>query len=154
MSEHLEGIRVFWDGKAFHSKQGLTICTPLSFLSGLPKVALDGILWTGRGQLESMISLIHSKEGNWNNVQFSLLDLPLSKETYRIRREELQRLNLPSHANIVPTEYCTGRQSLHNFLKLIIATGGNAVILKRADSFYVPEKTNDILIMKVIWVLL
>lgn len=46
MSEKFDGIRCFWDGKQFVSRNGRIIKAPKWFAEGLPKdTKLDGELW-------------------------------------------------------------------------------------------------------------
>ena len=48
MSEKLDGVRAYWDGKQFLSRQGNLFHAPQWFIDGLPGIALDGELWIGR----------------------------------------------------------------------------------------------------------
>jgi hypothetical protein len=45
MSEKFDGVRLFWDGSAFYSRQGKIIEVPDFVKSQMPKIALDGELW-------------------------------------------------------------------------------------------------------------
>src|SRR6476659_9210470 len=45
MSEKLDGVRAYWDGKQFLSRQGNIYYAPDWFIEGLPSVPLDGELW-------------------------------------------------------------------------------------------------------------
>src|SRR5213078_1892631 len=47
MSEKLDGVRAYWDGKQFLSRQGNIYHAPDWFIEGLPTVPLDGELWLG-----------------------------------------------------------------------------------------------------------
>src|SRR5262249_29125649 len=48
MSEKLDGVRAYWTGKGFLSRQGNVYHAPDWFVQGLPDVPLDGELWLGR----------------------------------------------------------------------------------------------------------
>src|SRR5580658_9321513 len=48
MSEKLDGVRAYWDGKQFLSRQGNLYRAPDWFIEGLPSVPLDGELWIDR----------------------------------------------------------------------------------------------------------
>src|SRR5437879_2018744 len=48
LSEKLDGVRAYWDGKQFFSRLGNLFHAPDWFLQGLPTVPLDGELWLGR----------------------------------------------------------------------------------------------------------
>jgi DNA ligase-1 len=45
MTEKYDGMRLFWDGSAFFTRQGRKLQVPETFTSQLPKIALDGELW-------------------------------------------------------------------------------------------------------------
>ena len=46
--EKLDGVRAWWDGRQFLSRQGNVYHAPQWFTAGLPNVCLDGELWLGR----------------------------------------------------------------------------------------------------------
>src|SRR5437879_3286425 len=48
MSEKLDGVRAYWDGKQFLSRLGNRYHAPDWFVEGLPDVPLDGELWLAR----------------------------------------------------------------------------------------------------------
>ena len=48
MSEKLDGVRAYCDGKRFVSRNGNLYLAPDWFLAGLPSVPLDGELWIDR----------------------------------------------------------------------------------------------------------
>jgi DNA ligase-1 len=48
MSEKLDGVRAWWDGQKFLSRQGNVYYAPDWFTAGLPNVPLDGELWLNR----------------------------------------------------------------------------------------------------------
>lgn len=45
MSEKYDGIRLYWNGEEFFSRQGKQIKVPDFIKNNLPKEALDGELW-------------------------------------------------------------------------------------------------------------
>ncbi len=48
LSEKLDGVRAYWDGHQFISRQGNRFHAPPWFIVGLPDVPLDGELWLAR----------------------------------------------------------------------------------------------------------
>ena len=48
MSEKLDGVRCYWNGKDMYTRTGKPFYAPKSFTDRLPKMALDGELWTDR----------------------------------------------------------------------------------------------------------
>jgi len=86
MSEKLDGVRAYWDGTNFYSRQGNIFHAPPWFIQDLPKdseclqdhrsrllrseadehclsrvffaAALDGELWCGRGLFQRCVSIV------------------------------------------------------------------------------------------------
>ena len=45
LTEKFDGMRLYWDGSQFFTRQGRTINAPESITKQLPTVGLDGELW-------------------------------------------------------------------------------------------------------------
>ena len=58
MSEKLDGIRAYWNGKELLSKNGNKIYAPSSFTKDFPPFELDGELWTKRDDFESIQNIV------------------------------------------------------------------------------------------------
>ena len=54
MSEKLDGIRAYWNGRELLSKNGNKIYAPKWFINTLPDFELDGELWTKRSDFENI----------------------------------------------------------------------------------------------------
>src|SRR4051812_1414802 len=90
----MDGVRAYWDGHRFLSRQGKHICAPEGFTCGLPNIPLDGELWMGRGQFENLVSILKSSTGDWNQVGYNIFDLPSTNGPYSCRIEQLNQLQL------------------------------------------------------------
>src|SRR4051794_10572043 len=76
LSEKMDGVRAYWDGKQLLSRQGSPIEAPEEFLRGLPcDTALDGELWMGRQTFEQLMSILKSTQGDWGRIQYCVFDL-------------------------------------------------------------------------------
>src|SRR5207244_5594780 len=62
LSEKLDGVRAFWDGKQFWSRLGNLVHAPDWFVAGLPKEPLDGELWIGRKQFQRTVSIVRRQD--------------------------------------------------------------------------------------------
>src|SRR5678810_378996 len=62
MSEKLDGVRAYWDGKQFLSRQGNLYHAPAWFLEGLPSTPLDGELWLDRKAFQRTISVVRRQD--------------------------------------------------------------------------------------------
>jgi DNA ligase-1 len=45
MTEKFDGVRLYWSGTAFYTRQGKELQVPESMRSQMPVVPLDGELW-------------------------------------------------------------------------------------------------------------
>lgn len=75
MSEKLDGIRAYWDGEKLSTRQMRAIAAPEWFTKNLPPFALDGELWTKRGDFEEIQSIVMAQnpDGRWKKcVTWSL----------------------------------------------------------------------------------
>jgi len=58
MSEKLDGVRAWWTGREFLSRQGNVYCAPDWFVAGLPSLPLDGELWLDRKTFQRTVSIV------------------------------------------------------------------------------------------------
>ena len=58
MSEKLDGVRAYWDGKQFLSRQGNVYHAPDWFRAALPGEPLDGELWMDRKAFQRTVSVV------------------------------------------------------------------------------------------------
>lgn len=59
MSEKLDGIRGFWDGKELVSRGGHAFNPPKFWTDGFPNFEIDGELWTKRSDFERISGLLN-----------------------------------------------------------------------------------------------
>ena len=78
MSEKLDGVRAYWDGKQFLSRQGNLFHAPDWFIEALPTTPLDGELWIDRKKFQRTVSIVRrqDKPDLWNEVRFLVFDAP------------------------------------------------------------------------------
>src|SRR4030095_7170834 len=71
MSEKLDGVRAYWDGKHFISRLGHRFHAPAWFTAGLPETPLDGELWGGRKNFQRTISIVRRQDQSleWKKVK-------------------------------------------------------------------------------------
>ena len=78
MSEKLDGVRAYWDGKQFLSRLGNRYHAPDWFVEGLPDVPLDGELWLDRKKFSQTISIVkrQDKSDHWKQISYVVFDAP------------------------------------------------------------------------------
>ena len=92
MSEKLDGVRAYWDGKQFLSRQGNLYHAPDWFIEGLPAVPLDGELWIDRKKFQRTVSIVRRQDKSdlWNEVRFLVFDAPAASGGFEERLAFLQ----------------------------------------------------------------
>ena len=78
LSEKLDGVRAYWDGKSLISRLGNRFHAPDWFLEGLPDVPLDGELWIGRKAFQRTVGIVRRQDQTdlWKEVRVRRLRRP------------------------------------------------------------------------------
>lgn len=153
MSEKLDGIRAFWDGKELKTRQGKKIYAPSWFTQNFPPFELDGELWSKRMDFENIqsIALSQKKSDEWKNLSYNIFEAPYAKGDFIIRLKKVQQwfLEHPNHyVKIIPQKLCKNVQELEEFLNEIIANQGEGVMLKNPNTLYKEGLSNSLLKVK------
>ena len=74
MSEKLDGVRAYWDGKKLLSRSGKEFATPTWFTKDFPPFAIDGELWSKRGDFENISSITSVKKPHdgWKDITYNI----------------------------------------------------------------------------------
>ena len=147
LSEKMDGIRAYWNGKKLYSKKGNEIKAPKYFTQELPKTALDGELWVGRRTFEILMGLQNSSD--WKNIKYVVFDLPDSTEPIEKRIEMLKIARLPHHISVAEFHRCEGSDHLKRMLEDIVSQGGEGIMAYKPNSCYTIGRTNSLLKVKV-----
>jgi DNA ligase-1 len=155
MSEKLDGMRAYWDGERFWSKNMSIIDVPESFTAGFPTFPVDGELWGGYEKIDSTVYALkqacRKKKRNidWSNIKFCAFDAPQEEGSYDKRHLFLQN-NLSQCCNIslIPMQKCGGHDHLHQHLAEILDKGGEGIILYHPATPYQPGRTRNVLKFK------
>jgi len=160
MSEKLDGVRAYWDGSNFYSRQGIRYHAPKFFRQDLPQTPLDGELWCGRGLFEKCVSIVKKKDKNvieedWKYITYLVFDAPSQKAQYEERIKWLQA-NIPSekktcYAAVVGIKKCTGQAHLDATMKAVLSKGGEGIMLRAARSNYEEGRTKILLKVKAFY---
>src|SRR4051794_10682962 len=153
MSEKLDGVRAYWDGKQFISRLGNVFHAPDWFAAGLPDVPLDGELWIARKAFQRTVSIVRRQDKTdlWREVKFLVFDAPARKDPFERRLEfladTLGRTPLP-HVAHHPHELCRGLDHLREELARVEALGGEGLMLRRPGSAYEVGRSTTLLKVK------
>ena len=153
MSEKLDGVRAYWDGKQFLSRQGNLYHAPAWFIDGLPQVPLDGELWIDRKKFQRTVSIVRrqDKSGLWNEVRFLVFDAPAASGGFEDRLEFLKDALAkggPKFARSHAHERCRNLDALRLELARVESLGGEGLMLRQPRSKYVAGRSVTLLKVK------
>lgn len=153
MSEKLDGVRAFWNGKCFYSRLGNPFYAPRWFTKDLPTdMHLDGELFGGRKKFQSTISIVKTPEcENWKKIKYCVFDAPnLEKQPFEDRLSAIKDYfdaHKPQYAEMVEHYKCTGKDHIEKDLKKIIGLGGEGLMIRQPKSKY--ERTRSKTLLKI-----
>jgi DNA ligase-1 len=153
MSEKLDGVRAYWDGKQFLSRQGNLYHAPDWFTKDLPNVPLDGELWIDRKKFQRTVSIVRrqDKGESWKEVRFLIFDAPAAPGGFEDRLEFLKKTlgeRKLEYAKIHPHELCRDVAGLRAELARIEALGGEGLMLRKPGSKYESGRSSTLLKVK------
>jgi len=78
VSEKLDGIRAYWDGKALWSRSGNRLNAPAWFTANFPPFEIGGELWMKRNAFSQTVSIVQKKQvGNdWRQLTLQVFEVP------------------------------------------------------------------------------
>jgi DNA ligase-1 len=153
MSEKLDGVRAYWDGKQFLSRQGNIYHAPDWFIEGLPAVPLDGELWIDRKKFQRTVSIVRRQDKSdlWKEVRFLIFDAPAATGGFEDRiaflKDTLAK-NSVKFASQHAHERCKSLEALRAELARIEALAGEGLMLRQPGSKYVAGRSSTLLKVK------
>lgn len=152
MSEKLDGVRGFWDGKQLISRQGYPLNPPDYFVKNFPPFAIDGELFSERGKFEEISSIVRSGEPKgWYKLKLYVFDVPNAKgnlfERLDFLRRHLSRYPTP-HIEIIEQLPIQDKAHLERFYRSVLVQGGEGVVVRNPNAAYIQGRSAQILKMK------
>jgi len=153
MSEKLDGIRAYWDGKNLISKNGNIINAPNWFTKNFPNFELDGELWTKRADFENIQNIVldATPTDKWKEITYNIFEIPNEKGNFSERMAILNswlNKNPNSYIKIIPQIVCKNENHLNNYLNELIDKKAEGIILKNPNINYEKGRTNNLLKVK------
>lgn len=166
MSEKLDGVRAYWDGKQLISRNGHKFDVPSFFTKDFPRHELDGELWSKRGSFDSISSIARTKildpqikpkddvlsvipnsdlESPWIQLTYNIFEVPNAKGNL------LQRLSIvkpTKYLKVIPQIKIKNKKDLFNYQKIIEAKGGEGVVVRDGELPYFTGRTKNALKVK------
>ncbi len=157
VSEKLDGVRGYWNGKQLLSRQGNVIHSPSWFTQHWPKLPMDGELWLGRGSFQPLLSCVKKQvpaenktTSCWRDVRFMIFDLPKHPGNFSERVNKMQILLMQSpsaYLAMINQMKLKGLTALEQKLNEVIAAQGEGLMLHLASAYY--QKGRNPALMKL-----
>ncbi|WP_163783466.1 DNA ligase [Myxococcus vastator] len=153
MSEKLDGVRAYWDGKQFWSRLGNAFLAPEWFTAGLPDFPLDGELFGGRKRFQRTVSIVRRQDrsDDWKELAFVAFDAPGVVGAFEARLERCRQWMeeaKPPHAQWHAHARCDGTPHLRAELARVEALGGEGLMLRQPGSRYEAGRSHTLLKVK------
>lgn len=153
MSEKLDGVRGYWDGKKLLSRNGIPFNPPGIFIKNFPDFAIEGEIWGGRGTFEQTVSIVKKQEAHngWLNLKFAIFDVPEAGGGLERRLNmatQWFKKNPSDYVFIVTQKSVKGKEQMKEELLRIERLGGEGLILRKPGSLYRIRRSSDILKVK------
>jgi len=169
ISEKLDGVRAYWDGSNFYSRNGNQFPAPAWFKAGLPTTALDGELWCGRRQFRRCLSIVRNRSSGvlWEYITFLVFDAPCCLQPFEQRVEHIKKTVVPVSKDVgaaggegsaggrgtpyaapVGMIVCKSRAHLKAELDKALAKGGEGLMLRKPGSMYEHKRSKTLLKVK------
>src|SRR4051794_29805560 len=153
MSEKLDGVRAYWDGKALISRLGNPFHAPDWFLERLPGVPLDGELWIGRKAFQRTVGIVRRQDKTdlWKEVSYVVFDAPAIDAPFEDRIASVVdhvARHRPPHLRAHDHARCEGLGHLRDELARVEAMGGEGLMLRQPGSRYEVGRSTTLLKVK------
>lgn len=151
VSEKLDGVRAYWNGKQLITRGGLIIQAPKWFTKNFPSQYLDGELWIGRNKYDQVSGIVRTRKPNevdWRLITYQVFDMPLSLKPFSERYQDLKGLienNDNRYLKLVEQIEVASQKELDFLLKHITESGAEGLMLHKKNSFYQGTRSSDLL---------
>jgi DNA ligase 1 len=153
LSEKLDGVRAYWDGRQFLSRLGNLFHAPNWFVEGLPDVPLDGELWIDRKRFQRTVSIVRRQDRTdlWAEVRYLVFDAPAAGGGFEERTafvRDALAARKPRFARPHEHARCRGLEHLRDELARVEALGGEGLMLRQPGSPYEAGRSATLLKVK------
>ena len=152
-SEKLDGVRAYWDGRNLLSRNGKILAAPGGWSTYFPPFALDGELYTARGEFEKIQSTVMDKTPSvtaWSEIKFYVFDVPEASGGLLERLSELEKFILQNpqagqNLKIIKQVKVKDNAEFEAFAEAVIAKGGEGAVVREPNAPYERKRSKNAL---------
>ena len=154
VSEKYDGIRGYWNGHQLLTRKGKALTPPEWFIKDWPASPFEGELWSGRGQFETVASILQQKQAPdkaWQTLRFMVFDVPEHAGTFTERIAAYQGLVsalAQPWVKAVEQWQLSSQSQLDTHLAERVKAGAEGLMLHLARARYKAGRSNDQLKVK------
>ena len=154
VSEKFDGARALWDGRDLRFRSGRPVNAPAWFVAKLPAEPLDGELWLGRGQFETLSGIVRKTEAQddeWRQIKYMIFELPNATGTFAERAQRIKEIVARAKwPQLVAVEQfrVADRAALKKKLNEVVRGGGEGLMLHLARAPYLTGRSDVLLKLK------
>lgn len=152
MSEKLDGVRGYWDGKNLITRQNQRLNPPDYFTKDFPPFAIDGEIFSHSNEFERISSIVRSKEDKgWHQLKLHVFDAPNAPGNLFERLAVLEaylKQHPTDYIQIIPQIPIKNQQHIQDFLAEVEAKKGEGIVLRNPNAPYENKRSNQILKLK------
>ncbi|MCK3658634.1 ATP-dependent DNA ligase [Pasteurellaceae bacterium Pebbles2] len=140
MSEKLDGVRGYWDGKTLYSRQQRILKAPHYFVKDFPPFAIDGELFSERNQFDRISAIVRSqKDQGWDKLTLQVFDVPNAQgnlfERLAVLERYLQQHPTP-YIQIIKQIPIENAEQVQHFLAEVESLNGEGLVLRNPNTPY------------------
>lgn len=152
-SEKLDGVRAYWDGRNLRSRNGKILAAPEAWSAHFPPFALDGELYTARGEFEKIQSTVMDKTpsvATWSEIKFYVFDVPEADGGLLERLSELEKFiaknpQAGQNLKIIKQVKVKDNAEFEAFAEHIVAKGGEGAVAREPNAPYERKRSKNAL---------
>ena len=154
VSEKFDGVRAQWDGRILRFRGGGVVPAPAWFSANFPAVPLDGELWIGRGRFDALSGTVRKLDpvdAEWRQVRYLIFELPGAAGDFSTRVRQMRVLTEQAGVawlQAVEQTRVANHAELMQRLDSVIQSGGEGLMLHRADAPYLTGRNDALLKLK------
>ncbi len=154
MSEKLDGVRAYWNGKQLMSRNGQVFSAPKWFTADFPPFELDGELWLAHGQFEETVSIVKTylPDERWKKITYQIFEVPNQAgallERLQVLKAYLTAFPSPS-LRIIEQNTVQNDAQIQKRLSQVLTAGGEGLVLRHPQALYHTGRSSQALKVKL-----